>query len=69
MKHAVDKSTLLEKLAVQYAEKHEERLITGTCPPEASPVYVNIVDSILAVVWHIKEGGPRLFGQWYALIY
>lgn len=64
MKHVVDKSTHFEKLAAQYAEKHEERLITGECPPEASPVYVNIVDSILTVVWHIKKAVTRLFGQW-----
>lgn len=64
MKYVVDKSLNLEKLAVHYEEKHEERLITGECLPEASPVYVNIVDSILTVVWHIKKSVTRLFGQW-----
>jgi len=64
MKHVVDKCMNLEKLATQYAEKHEDRLITGVCPPEASPVYVNIVDSILTVDWHIKKAVTRLFGQW-----
>lgn len=64
MKYVVDKCTNLEMLAGQYAEKHEERLITGICPPEASPVYVCIIDSILTVVWHIKRAVTRLFGQW-----
>lgn len=64
MKYVVDKCESLEKLAGHYAEKHEERLITGVCPPEASPVYVCIVDSILTVVWHIKKAVTRLFGQW-----
>lgn len=64
MQSVVDKCANLEKLSGRYAEKHEERLITGVCPPEASPVYVNIVDSILIVVWHIKRAVTRLFGQW-----
>lgn len=64
MNYVVDKSLNLEKLAVRYAEKHEERLITGVCPPEAAPAYVNIVDGIMTLVWHIKKAVMRLFGQW-----
>ena len=64
MKYVVDKSANLEKLAAHYAEKHEERLITGVCPPEIAPVYVNIVDGIMTVVWHLKKAVMRLFGQW-----
>ncbi|TVM00069.1 MAG: hypothetical protein CV087_15545 [Candidatus Brocadia sp. WS118] len=64
MKCVVDKCISLEKLAAHYAEKHEERMVTGLCPPEASPVYVNIIDSILTVAWHIKKAVTRLFGQW-----
>lgn len=64
VKYVVDKCANLEILAAQYAEKNEERLITGLCPPEASPVYVCIIDSVLTVVWHIKKAVTRLFGQW-----
>lgn len=61
VKYVIDKSQNLEKLAVKYEETNEERLITGECPPEASPVYVNIVDSGLTLVWHIKKAVIRLF--------
>ncbi|MBV6518891.1 MAG: hypothetical protein DCC43_02250 [Candidatus Brocadia sp.] len=64
MKYVMDKCANLEILARQYAERHEERLITGICLPDASPVYVCIVDSVLTVVWHIKNAVTRLFGKW-----
>ena len=63
VKYVLDKSWNLEKLAVKYAEANEDRLITGECPPEASPVYVNIVDSGLTLVWHIKKAVIRMFEQ------
>ncbi|MDQ1272759.1 MAG: hypothetical protein QG591_1389, partial [Planctomycetota bacterium] len=67
MKHVVDKSTRIEKLAGHYAEKHKEQLITGICTPEASLLYINIADGILTVVWHLKKAVTRLFG--HALVY
>lgn len=62
-KYVFDKSCNLEKLAVKYAETNEDRLITGECPPEASPVFVNIVDGGLTLVWHIKKAVIRMFEQ------
>ena len=63
VKYVLDKSWNLERLAVKCAETNEDRLITGECPPEASPVYVNIVDSGLTLVWHIKKATLRMFEQ------
>ena len=62
-KYVLDKSWNLEKLAVRYAETHEDRMITGECLPEASPVYVNILDSGFKLVLHIKKAVIRMFEQ------
>ena len=61
MKHAVDKYKNLNEVVESYAEGHEDRLIKGVCQPQASPVYLNIMDSIMTVVWHTKQALTRLF--------
>ena len=61
MKYVVDKYKNLDEIVEGYAEGHEERLIKGLCQPQASPVYLNIMDSIMTVVWHTKQALMRLF--------
>ena len=61
MKHVVDKYKNLDNIAGTYAEKHEGRLIKGLCQPQASPLYLNIMDSIMTVGWHTKQALIRLF--------
>lgn len=61
VKYVIDKSLNLEKLAMKYENTNEDRLITGECPPEASPVFVNIIDSGVTLAWHIKKAVIRLF--------
>lgn len=52
----------LENMADEYATLHEERLIEGLCLPMASSVYVNMLDAIKNVAWHIKEIAGHLTG-------
>jgi Na+/phosphate symporter len=52
----------LEKMADEYATLHEERLIEGLCLPVASSVYVNMLNAIKNVAWHIKEIAMHLTG-------
>ncbi len=52
----------LEKMADEYATLHEERLIEGLCLPVASSVYVNMLNAIKNVAWHIKEIARHLAG-------
>ncbi|MBI5677980.1 MAG: hypothetical protein HZC52_05700 [Planctomycetes bacterium] len=61
MKYVVDKYKNLDEIVEGYAEGHEERLIKGLCQPQASTVYLNIMDSIMTVVWHTKQALARLF--------
>ena len=61
MKYVVDKYKNLNEIVEVYAEGHEERLIKGLCQPQASPVYLNIMDSIMTVVWHVKQALVKLF--------
>ena len=61
MKYVVDKYKNLDEIVDGYAEGHEDRLIKGLCQPQASPVYLNIMDSIMTVVWHTKQALMRLF--------
>ena len=34
---------------------HGERLIEGSCTPEASPLFLDILDAIKVIAWHAKE--------------
>ena len=61
MKYVVDKYKNLDEIVEGYAEGHEERLIKGLCQPQASTVYLNIMDSIMTVVWHVKQALAKLF--------
>jgi|SRR3972149_3321155 len=61
MKHVVDKCKNLDEIVGGYEEEHEDRLIKGLCQAQASPVYLNIMDSVMTVVWHTKQALLRLF--------
>jgi Na+/phosphate symporter len=45
----------IEKMAVEYATLHENRLITGECLPVASSIYVSMLEAIKSIAWHTKE--------------
>ena len=61
MKHVVVKYNNLNEIVEVYAEEHEERLIKGLCEAKHSPVYLNIMDSIMTLIWHTKQALMRLF--------
>lgn len=50
----------MEKMAVEYATLHEERLIQGVCLPVAAPLYISMLDAIKSIAWHSKEIASRL---------
>ena len=61
MKYVVDKYKNLDGIVSGYEEKHEYRLIKGTCQAQASQVYSNILDAIMTVGWHTKQALLKLF--------
>jgi Na+/phosphate symporter len=61
MKYVVNKYKNLDEIVEDYSQEHEERLIKGMCQAQASQVYLNIMDSIMTVVWHVKQALIRFF--------
>ncbi len=62
-KHILDKYESVSKLVSDYSEEHEERLVMGICAPRNASLYLNIVDSQLKVVTHLKQAIERYFSQ------
>lgn len=60
-KYVIDKYASLAQTVDAYSEEHEDRLIKGVCQPKSSSLYLNIVDSLVKVVWHMKQAVERLF--------
>lgn len=54
-KYIQESQASIEKMAVEYATLHENRLITGECLPAASSIYVGILEAIKSIAWHTKE--------------
>jgi Na+/phosphate symporter len=52
----------VEKLAEEYATLHEDRLITGECMPEASSIFLKMLDAIKDIAWNAKEIAVKLAG-------
>jgi len=46
--------------ANDFATMHEERLIEGLCMPNASPLFLDIMDALKAIAWHAKEIAEKL---------
>lgn len=62
-KYVADKYISLTQTVDAYSEEHEDRLIKGICQPKSSSLYLNIVDSLVKVVWHVKQAINRYFGS------
>ncbi|TVM00444.1 MAG: hypothetical protein CV087_13830 [Candidatus Brocadia sp. WS118] len=60
-KYVADKYKSFNQIADAYSEEHEDRLIKGVCQPKSSSLYLNIVDSLSKIVWHIRQAVDRLF--------
>ncbi|HSB05846.1 MAG TPA: hypothetical protein VLK23_11695 [Thermodesulfobacteriota bacterium] len=50
-----EKGKLILKIADQYSEEHEQRLIEGVCVPKSSPLYLDILFSLKGIIVHILE--------------
>ncbi len=44
----------LKKLACDFALEHEERLIKGICLAQSSSVYLQILDALEDILWHLQ---------------
>lgn len=55
IKTTLDEAETFGKIASDYATEHEERLISGTCAPRASSIYLDMLDSLREIAVHSKE--------------
>ncbi len=54
-RHMEESQRAVDKIALEYSTKHEERLIEGLCAPKASQLYLEMLDSFKNIAWHAKE--------------
>lgn len=52
--------TEIGRSADGFAITHEERLMYELCTPEASPLFLDILDAIKVIAWHAKEIAEKL---------
>ncbi len=60
--HMAESEQAIEKIADDYATKHEERLIEGLCAPKASQIYIQMLDAFKSIGWHAREIAKDLSG-------
>lgn len=54
------KGTALASRASTFADAHEARLVEGVCVPQASSLFLAILDSLRGIEWHARQVGQRL---------
>lgn len=60
--YIVESQAGIAKMADEYATLHEDRLIEGESMPASSSLYINILDAVKSIAWHIKEMAVELAG-------
>lgn len=53
--HIMEKGKEMVDWANECATLHEERLVQGICMPKSAPIYLDILDSLKEISWHIRE--------------
>lgn len=52
--HLISRADLYNRVVMDYATEHEERLIRGICLPKSSIIYLTMMDSLKDILWNIK---------------
>lgn len=60
VRHVLDESERYAQAASEYARFHEQRLIEGVCLPDASSVYLAMIDELKGVEWHTRQVALKL---------
>lgn len=59
-RHLVESERAIVNIANDFSTQHEERLIEGTCSPNASPLYLEMMDAFRAIALHARQAGMYL---------
>ncbi|MEW6027042.1 MAG: hypothetical protein AB1599_07105, partial [Planctomycetota bacterium] len=60
IKYIVDTANALENTATNFALEHEERLASGICQPQASAVFIDLLNTLKENSYHFKEMGRQI---------
>ncbi len=61
--YVVDSESAIESSANQFATFHEDRMIEGLCLPEASSIYLHVLDALKGIAWHARQIAEKLTKQ------
>ncbi|MDI6732968.1 MAG: hypothetical protein QME51_05545 [Planctomycetota bacterium] len=59
-KYIIDTANTLENTADNFALGHQERLLSGICQPQASAIFIDLLNTIKEVSYHFKETGRQI---------
>ncbi|MFH1230455.1 MAG: hypothetical protein V1709_03045 [Planctomycetota bacterium] len=60
LKYIIDTANAIENTADSFAAEHEERLLSGVCQPQASAVFIDLLNTIKENSYHFKEMGRQI---------
>lgn len=60
IEHTISLGNKVNQMADEFSTLHEERLVTGICHPKHSSMYLDMLDNLRMVVWHVKEAVKKL---------
>jgi len=60
IRYVLESETMVEKMTIEYATQHEERLIEGLCLPVAAPVFLSMLDAFKGIAREAKGIAERM---------
>lgn len=60
IRYVLESETMVEKMTIEYATQHEERLIEGLCLPLAAPVFLSMLDSFKGIAREAKSVAEKM---------
>jgi Na+/phosphate symporter len=55
IKYIIEGANNIENTADSFATQHQERLISGVCQPQASAIFIDLLNTIKENAYHLKE--------------
>lgn len=62
-KHILEEETIVRQKACDFETVHEDRMISGVCVPQGSRLYIDMVNSIREINWHVRQVLERIFAD------
>ncbi len=59
-KYIIEAECEIEQNANKFATFHEDRMIEGLCLPEASSIYLHMLDALKGIAWHARQIAEKL---------